>query len=268
LRNLDGKIEFEGVAKSGRTVNAEELFTRISAAIENENREIEIPFRILTAPVKVTDELRNLGIRELVGEAMTSYDGSPANRQHNIRTAARKLNGILIPPGEEFSFLKSLGLVTTRTGYLRELIIKEGDVVPEIGGGVCQVSTTFFRTALAAGIPITQQKSHSLKVHYYFPPGLDATVYPGSADLKFLNNTDHPLLIQAEVEETMLRVNFFGTSDGRSVKLAGPFYPNGDPITNLWYAGMKMFWTRKIIPAEGDEITEKYSTAYRLMPKH
>ncbi|MFH1545990.1 MAG: VanW family protein [Patescibacteria group bacterium] len=267
-QNFAGRIEFEGVAKSGRTVDAEELFTRISAAIESGNSEVEIPLRILAAPVKATDELRDLGIRELVGEAITTYEGSPANRQHNIRIAADKLSGIFIPPGEEFSFVGSLGAVTTSTGYLRELIIKEGDVVPEIGGGVCQVSTTFFRTALATGLPITRQKPHSLKVHYYFPPGLDATVYPGSADLKFLNDTGHHLLVQAEVEETKLRVNFFGTNDGRSVKLTGPFYPNGDPITDLWLAGMKMFWTRKIIPAEGNEIVEKYSAAYRLMPAH
>lgn len=267
-RNFEGEIEFEGMAKNGRRVDAEKLFGRISAAIESENREVEIPLRILTAPVKATDELQNLGIRELVGEAETDYEGSPANRQHNIRTAAEKLNGVLIPPGEEFSFAESLGPVTTSTGYRRELIIKEGDVVPEIGGGICQVSTTFFRTALATGLPITRQKPHSLKVHYYSPPGLDATVYPGSADLKFLNDTGHHILIQAAVEDTRLRVNFFGTNDGRSVKLAGPFYPNGDPITDLWLAGMKMFWTRKIIPAEGDEIVEKYSAAYQLMPKH
>ena len=267
-RNLNGQIEFEGVAKNGQTLNTEELFTRISAALENKKNEVEIPLRVLKAPTKITDNLRDLGIRELVGEAITNYDGSPANRQYNIRIAASKLNGQLIPHGEEFSFVKSLGPITTRTGYKKELIIKQGDVIPEIGGGVCQVSTTFFRTALDAGLPITQQKPHSLKVHYYFPPGLDATVYPGSADLKFLNDTGHPLLIQTAVKGTQLRVNFFGTSDGRSVKLTGPFYPNGEAVTNLQKAGMRMFWSREISPSTGEKILEKYDSAYRYMPIH
>jgi len=267
-QNLEGEIEFEGVAKNGKTVVSEKLFERISAALESGKREIEIPFRILPAPVKVTDELRDLGIVELVGEAITNYDGSPANRQHNIRVAAKRLNGKLIPDGEKFSFLNNLGLVTERNGYRRELVIKEGDIVPEIGGGVCQVSTTFFRTALNAGLPITRQKPHSMKVSYYNPPGLDATVYPGSVDLEFLNDTGHPLLIQTAVEGAQLRVNFFGTSDGRSVKMAGPFYPNGNPVTNLSRAGMRMFWLREILAVDSEKIEERYDAAYRLMPVH
>ena len=267
-QNFEGEIEFAGVAKNGKTVVSEKLFERISAALESSEREVEIPFRILPAPVKVTDELRDLGIAELVGEAITNYDGSPANRQHNIRIAATKLNGVLIPDGEEFYFNQNLGFINTNNGYLKELIIREGDLVPEIGGGVCQVSTTFFRTALDAGLPITRQKPHSLKVHYYSPPGLDATIYPGQSDLRFLNDTGHPLLIQTAVEGTQLRVNFFGTSDGRSVKMAGPFYPNGDPVTNLSRAGMRMFWLREILATDGEKIEERYDAAYRFMPVH
>lgn len=267
-QNLGGKIEFEGVAKNGRTVIAEKLFERISAALESGEREVEIPFQILPAPVRVTDELRANGIEELVGEAITNYTGSPANRQHNIRVAAEQLNGKLIPIGKSFSFVENLGLVTESNGYRRELVIKEGDIVPEIGGGVCQVSTTFFRTALDAGLPITRQKPHSMKVSYYNPPGLDATVYPGSADLEFLNDTGHDLLIQTAVEGTQLRVNFFGTSDGRSVKMSGPFYPNGNPVTNLNHAGMKMFWLREVLEVNGEKIEERYDAAYKIMPAH
>jgi vancomycin resistance protein YoaR len=267
-QDFNGEIKFEGVAKSGQIIDTDELFTRISAALESDEREVEIPFRVLPAPVKVTDELRKLGIHELVGEAITTYDGSPANRQHNIRIAAAKLNGVLIPDGEEFSFNQNLGFINTRNGYRKELIIREGDVTPEIGGGVCQVSTTFFRTALDAGLPITRRKPHSLKVHYYQPPGLDATIYPGQSDFRFSNDTGHPILVQTAVEGTQLRVNFFGTNDGRSVRLAGPFYPNGDVITNLKNAGMKMFWTREVERAEGEKIEERYNAAYSYMPIH
>ncbi|MFH0776693.1 MAG: VanW family protein, partial [Patescibacteria group bacterium] len=198
----------------------------------------------------------------------TNYAGSPANRQYNIRVAAAKLNGRIILPDEKFSFVKNLGTITLASGYRQELIIKNGDIIPEVGGGVCQVSTTFFRTALATGLPITRQRPHSFKVLYYDPPGLDATIYPGSADLEFLNDTGAPLLVQTAVEGTTLRVNFFGTSDGRAVKMAGPFYPNGDPVTNLRLAGLKMFWTREVDKKNGEVISEKYNASYRIMPLH
>lgn len=267
-RELDGAIKFDGVAKSGRAVDVEKLFNELSNALANNDLEIKIPFRILAAPIKIADDLKNDGIRELVGEAITNYKGSPANRQHNIRIAAAKLNGKIIAPNEEFSFIESLGLISISNGYRQELIIKKGDITPEVGGGVCQVSTTFFRTALDAGLPITDQRPHSMKVSYYSPPGLDATIYPGSADLKFVNDTNFPILIQTVVKEATLRVNFFGTRDGREVKLAGPFYPNGDAITNLRLAGLRMFWTREVTKNGETTISEKYNSSYQIMPEH
>ncbi|MCF7845955.1 MAG: VanW family protein [Candidatus Peribacteraceae bacterium] len=267
-RTIDGAIEFDGIAQSGRAVDSTALFEKMSRAIESGAEELEIPFRVLPAPVKVATDLANAGIQELVGEAVTNYSGSPLNRQHNIRVAAARLNGKILEPEAEFSFIDALGPVTLSNGYRQELIIKEGDIIPEVGGGVCQVSTTFFRTALNTGLPITDQRPHSMKVTYYDPPGLDATIYPGSADLKFINDTGSPILIQTAVEGTSLRVNFFGTSDGRNVKLAGPFYPDGSPVTNLKLAGLKMFWTRKVDKDGETKISETYNAAYRIMPAH
>ena len=267
-KNAAGGIEFDGIAANGRATDAKKLFAAMSTAFENNWREVEIPFRELSAPVRASSELAALGIVELVGEAVTNYDGSPGNRQHNIRVAATELDGKIIPAGAEFSFIENLGAVTLANGYRQELVIKEGAIIPEVGGGVCQVSTTFFRTALNAGVPITAQKPHSMKVSYYDPPGLDATVYPGSADLKFLNDTGAPILIQTAIEGTSLRVNFFGRKDDREVKLAGPFYPNGDPVTNLRFAGMRMFWTREVAQSGETTISEKYSASYKFMPKH
>jgi len=263
-QTIDGNIEFDGIAKNGRLVDATKLFKKIERALTEETRDILIPFRQIAAPVKITKQLAQLGITELIGESVTNYAGSPRNRQYNIRVAADKLNGKIIASGKEFSFIRTLGPILYSTGYRDELVIKKGDVIPEVGGGVCQVSTTFFRTALAAGLPITAQKPHTLKVHYYDPPGLDATIYPGSADLRFLNDTGYPILIQAVVENTSLHVNFFGYPDGRYVKLVGPFFPNGEPITNLARSGLRMFWERKITTAANKEITERYNSFYRL----
>ncbi|MFH0833778.1 MAG: VanW family protein [Patescibacteria group bacterium] len=267
-KDASGQIVFEGVAKNGQTVDGDALFEKISDALRKDDRLIDLPFQILPAPIKIADELKDLGIHELVGESVTNYSGSPANRQFNIKVAAAKLNGKIIEPDAEFSFIKTLGPITTATGYRQELIIKDGDIIPEVGGGVCQVSTTVFRTALDTGLPITAQRPHSFKVVYYDPPGLDATIYPGSADLKFVNDTGAPILLQTAVEGTTLRVNFFGTNDGRAVKLAGPFYPNGDPVTNLKLAGLRMFWTREVDKKDGEAISETYKASYKIMPKH
>lgn len=262
-QNLENKVIFDGIAKSGRIIDLPKLYENVNQALASGQKEIWIPFKKLVAPVTVSQDLKNYGITELIGEALTNYKGSPQNRQHNIRVAAEILNGQFIEPGEDFSFIAALGPVVSATGYRSELVIKEGDVVPEIGGGVCQVSTTFFRTVLDAGLPVTAQKPHTLKVSYYNPPGLDATVYPGSADLRFINDTGKPILIQTHIEGTTLRVNFYGTADGRKVELAGPFYPNGEPIKDLRKAGMAMYWTRKVVSKSGEEKTDRFNSAYQ-----
>lgn len=262
-----GKPRFVGVAVTGRRIDTEELTRRVVVALGSEQREVELPYIVEPAKVSVAPDLASLGITELVGSAITDYSGSPVNRRYNIQHAANLLDGFLIAPGEEFSFIRALGPITFGAGYRAELVIKEGDVIPEVGGGVCQVSTTFFRAALDTGLPITAQKPHSLKVHYYSPPGLDATIYPGVADLKFINDTGKHLLIQTEVlDDTKIRVNLYGTSDGRVTELRGPYYPSGEPITNLARAGMNMYWERVLhLPGQDEEVLERYSSAYRYM---
>lgn len=267
-RGAEDRVVFDGAGRDGRRVDIVKLRQLILTALESDSREIEIPYLTLRAPVRVSTDLAELGVISLLGGSMTDYAGSPANRQHNILVGAEKLNGRLIAPGEEFSFVDSIGPIDSKAGFKNELVIKEGDVVPELGGGICQVSTTFFRAALTAGLPITAQRPHSLKVHYYSPPGLDATIYPGQVDLKFLNDTGHHVLVQTFVEGTTIRVNLYGASDGRQAKVVGPFYPNGQPITDLSRAGMKMYWQRLLTRPDGSEITERYDSAYSYMPKH
>jgi vancomycin resistance protein YoaR len=265
--NTEGKIEFEGLAYDGQEINREELFVQVNEILNTDEREVWIPFKKLSAPVSVPEILEEQGIKELIGSAETDYTGSSSNRSYNIQVAAKKLNGQIIEPEENFSFVNNLGPINYSAGYRSGWVIKKGEVVLEVGGGVCQVSTTFFRVALDTGLPITEQKAHSLKVAYYSPPGLDATIYPGQVDLKFKNDTGYPILIQAAVlDDIRLRVNFFGMSDGRQIKIEGPFYPNGDPIQNLAKAGLRMFWTREIIYSDDrDMVEEKYSTVYRSL---
>ncbi len=172
-----------------------------------------------------TGDANSLGIKEIVGQGTSLFYGSINERIHNLQLASLKLNGILIAPGEVFSFNKALGDVSSATGFKQAYIIKDGRTVLGDGGGVCQVSTTLFRAALNAGLPITERHAHAYRVHYYeddLGPGFDATVFDPSADLKIENNTSAHLLIQTntDLKKKQLTFNLYGTKDNRKVELS------------------------------------------------
>lgn len=184
---------------------------------------------------KVSDEKANgFGIRELVGRGTSRFLGSILNRVHNITLAASRLNGVMVAPGEEFSFNNALGDVSKLTGYKEAYVIKDGRTVLGDGGGVCQVSTTFFRALLNAGLPIIERHPHSYRVGYYeqdSPVGFDASVYAPSWDLKFRNDTGNYLLIQSFVNPATMTLTFelYGTTDGRQVVISKPVIANQTP---------------------------------------
>ena len=174
-----------------------------------------------------TENVNNLGIRELLGEGVSYFRGSAAGRVHNITLASSKLNGLLLGPGETFSFNTALGEVSAATGYQPAYIIKGGRTILGDGGGVCQVSTTFFRAALNAGLPILERQAHAYRVSYYEQEsfaGLDATVYSPKPDLKIQNDTPAHILIQARVfpQEFKLVFQLYGTADGRRATITNP----------------------------------------------
>jgi vancomycin resistance protein YoaR len=167
------------------------------------------------------DNLDQLGINELISTGWSDAAGSPKNRIHNYTVGASKFNGVLIKPDETFSFNKTLGPVDASTGYLPELVIKEDKTVPEYGGGMCQVSSTAFRAALNAGLPIVERLYHAYPVQYYKPFGVDATVYLPKPDLVFKNDTGHYILIQTRINGTKLYFDFYGTKANRTIKFSG-----------------------------------------------
>jgi vancomycin resistance protein YoaR len=147
---------------------------------------------------------------------------------------AKKINGMLIQPNETFSLVTTLGKIDGAHGWKPELVIKGSKITPEFGGGLCQVATTLFRSALNAGLPIVERTNHSLRISYYEPPvGLDATIYEPKPDLRFTNNYSTPLLIQTEVKGTKLIFRLYGTKDGRTVSIPTPTVYNkvGIPAT-------------------------------------
>lgn len=176
-------------------------------------------------PQIANEEVNNLGIKELIGRGTSLFHGSIAGRIHNVALATSRINGLLIKPGEAFSFNGALGDVSAETGYQQAYVIKQGRTVLGDGGGVCQVSTTFFRAALNAGLPIVERKAHAYRVHYYeedVKPGIDATVFAPSVDLKVKNNTPATILIQAKADTKNMSLvfEFYGTSDGRVAQIS------------------------------------------------
>jgi len=225
----EGKVTEFKPAEEGKKLDETQTVDLIIQSLEElekgqEQATINLPISI-SQPIIKTADVNSLGIKELVGKGISYFRGSIASRIHNIRLASSKLNGLLIPPGETFSFNQSLGEVSLATGYQEAYIIKEGRTVLGDGGGVCQVSTTLFRAALDAGLPIIERKAHAYRVSYYeqnSPVGQDATVFAPTADLKIKNDTPAYLLIQTFVDtkSSLLVFELYGASDGRSVNLS------------------------------------------------
>ncbi len=203
------------------------LTTRdVLSASDKKSVVIDLPY-VKDEPKVSTENINNYGIKEKIGSGISYFRGSIPSRIHNIRLASSKFNGVMIAPNETVSFNQTLGDVSKVTGYQQAYIIKDGQTILGDGGGVCQVSTTFFRAALNAGLAITERRGHSYRVSYYeqsSPPGIDATVFDPSTDLKILNNTDNHILIQTFLDEkgNSLIFDLYGTKDGRTVSMSKP----------------------------------------------
>lgn len=231
---VDGKLQVAQGSGEGREVDAELLASKVTAALRDEGpKSIEIPVKVTQPGIDIA-HLESLGIKELIGKGQSYYAGSIPGRNTNIAVAAAKVNGALIPPGQVFSLYKQIGEVTPEAGYVTSYVIIGHRTELGLGGGVCQVSTTLFRAALASGLPIVERHPHAYRVHYYEQnsgPGLDATVYFPSVDFKFRNDTGHYILIQTVNDPVAhsLAFEFYGTSDGRVTSISTPVVTNVQP---------------------------------------
>jgi len=223
-------IEFKP-AENGFILNQQQTNNKIIQALtqleeKKDKKEIVVNLPVKETEPEVTTEAANdLGIKQLIGKGESWFYGSIASRIHNVQLASSRFNGQLIPPNTTFSFNKALGEVSAKTGFQQAYIIKDGRTVLGDGGGVCQVSTTLFRAALDAGLPIEERHAHSYRVSYYeynSQVGLDATVFNPTEDLMFQNDTPAHILIQTQFEPAKMKLTFnlYGTDDGRIVTIS------------------------------------------------
>lgn len=238
LRMENGKIVIFNQSTIGKLLKVDQAVNEIKSVLLARITGVsnQAVLVVETKSPQITEtEVSSLGITELVGTATTSFKGSPANRVHNITVGANGINGVLLKPGEEFSTLAHFGVIDASGGYLEELVIKENRTVPEFGGGLCQVSSTIFRTAINAGMKITERTAHKYRVGYFEPPiGMDATIYDPAPDFKFINNYKSHVLIQSKIEGTKITFDIYGTKDGRKIEISTPvafdYVSPGEPI--------------------------------------
>lgn len=258
----DGKVSNFSLSQDGYKINISESIKNIKNILSSKNQDSnELTLSIDTIEPEIkANSAEKLGIKELIGEGKSNFTGSTLSRIHNIKVATARFDGILIKPGEEFSFVKILGDVDGEHGYKQELVIKKGVTEPEFGGGVCQVSTTAFRAAIYTGLEITARKNHAYPVHYYTPHGMDSTVYVPNPDLKFKNNTPGHILVKTDlnIEKKELIFRFYGTSDGRKIEVDGPHILSRQPD-----GAMKTVFNQKVFDASGNIFIDKdFNSSY------
>lgn len=203
-------------------------------------RRAEITLPVLTIdPVVSSANPQSLGLTQLISSNTSYFKGSSAERMQNIEVAAARFHGLVLPPGEVFSFNEYLGPVTAEQGFVEGLIIAGDRTAVGIGGGVCQVSTTVFRAALYGGFELVERWAHGYRVGWYETnagPGLDATIFSPHVDFKFRNDSESYILIQVRTDLAAgtLTFDFYGRSLDRLVSVSEPvitsIVPHGAPI--------------------------------------
>ena len=261
-RNADFAITTTGVrvvpARDGRVVDVAATAERLlAAALSPSNRTARLVV-VTKAPERSTEAARAMGITGLVGGYETIYGGDP-NRIHNVQLVAQLIDKTLIAPRTEFSFNGTTGERTPEKGFLEAPVIINGELQTGIGGGVCQVSTTVFNAAYEAGLKITARTNHALYIDHY-PQGRDATVNYPDTDLRFINDTDHWLLLRTFVGSSSLYVGLYGAPTHRRVEsTTAPLVETG-PVPEKRVEDAKLY--------EGDEEIDEYGEPPRSTSVH
>ena len=267
-----GKATVFRTSQDGRTLDVEKSTNEVMQKLSTGTNTPTTLSVALTKAEVSDDNIDKLGIKELISEGVSYFPGSPSNRIQNIRVGTSKFNGVLVKPNEVFSFNKYLGEVSAATGYAEGIVILENKEEKQYGGGLCQVSSTAYRAALLAGLPILSRVNHAFAVSYYTEPygvpGVDATIYLPNPDMQFRNDTGNHILIQTELIGTTLRFRFYGTKTKSGV-IRGPFYISGDsdhtkPSQTVFYRDV-LDLSGKVVKTDTTTTTYKSSLDFPLV---
>ncbi|MBI3619365.1 VanW family protein [Candidatus Peregrinibacteria bacterium] len=260
----------QGIAKDGYAFPIPSIAHAIRMGLEGEKQSLN--WTLPRAPGHVFNATGfDLGALSLLATGHSNFAGSGEGRKANVRKGLQEnLQNVLIAPGEDFSFNSVLGSVTLSEGWQLALAIFNGRslrLVP--GGGLCQVATTTYRAAILAGLPVLERSNHSLYVHYYEQHGIgmDATIFPGRQDLVFRNDTGHSLLLQAYADGEEAFVNVYGTPDGRSVQLRGPYIASMSSSIKRKLHANDIGWVRTVQYDSGKEVNEAIVSRYNALPR-
>lgn len=203
------------------------------AIISNQQDEYTIPLKI-TYPNVTTNQIGNEAFPDLLSQFSTSFTSSGYNRSNNIILSSAKLNGLVLMPGEEFSYNQAVGQRTKAAGFREAGAYSNGKVVQEVGGGICQVSSTLYNAVLYANLEIVERTNHYFNPGYV-KAGLDATVSWGGPDFRFKNNRNYPIRIVTDTSGKKLRVYIYGlkTDDDCTVVL-DPRYISSVPYKTTY----------------------------------
>lgn len=232
FNEANGQLVALSPSQTGRKMDLSASMKAVKDALLSGEHTVPLVVQETQPQVTEAATAQELGITGLLPNGLqTSYFyGSHIERIQNIQTAAARFDGVLVAPGETFSMGQTLGDVSLDNGFTEALIIYGGRTIKGVGGGVCQVSTTLFRTVFFTGFPVVQRVPHAYRVSYYEEKasggvdpnlaGLDATVYFPLVDFKFKNDSPYWILMETNVDigGRSLTWRFYSTSDGRSVR--------------------------------------------------
>ena len=178
------------------------------AMLKTKKSEYTIPLKVIY-PSVTTDSIGAEAFPDLLSSYTTSYATSNSNRSNNIALAASKLDGTVIMPGETFSYNETIGKRTVSAGFKEAGAYSNGQVVTEVGGGICQVSSTLYNAVLRVNLEIVSRKNHNFQVSYV-PIGTDATVSWQQPDFKFKNNRNYAIRIRATTSNKKITIQVYG----------------------------------------------------------
>jgi len=213
----DGKHARIRPDRPGLTVDISGTAANIVAAGTGEVAQARVAVARHDAAFTAADAKKlGIDVRLFSKPITTSMGASSSNRIHNVHLLADILDGHIIKAGKTFDFNKVVGQRTTARGFLVGQQIENGQLVPAVGGGVCQVVTTLFDSAFYAGLKVTDRRNHDFYISHY-PLGMDATVSWGGPEFRFVNTLKHAILIKTSYTNSTLSVQFYGTREGITV---------------------------------------------------